>query len=48
MGLSVIGIGPGNEKYLTREARDALDSCDVIVGYPLYLELINPLIEGKE
>jgi precorrin-3B C17-methyltransferase len=48
MGLSVIGIGPGNEKYLTREAREALDSCDVIVGYPLYLELINPLIEGKE
>ncbi|MDR0451646.1 MAG: precorrin-3B C(17)-methyltransferase [Treponema sp.] len=48
MGLSVIGIGPGNEKYLTMEARDALDSCDVVIGYPLYLELINPLIEGKE
>lgn len=48
MALFVIGIGPGNEKYLTGEARDALDSCDVIVGYPLYLELIHPLIAGKE
>jgi precorrin-3B C17-methyltransferase len=46
--LSVIGIGPGNEKYLTTEARDALDSCDVVIGYPLYLELIHQLIEGKE
>jgi precorrin-3B C17-methyltransferase len=48
MMLSVIGIGPGNEKYLTGEARSALDFCDVVVGYPLYLELIHPLIEGKE
>ena len=48
MALFVIGIGPGNEKYLTGEAREALDSCDVIVGYPLYLELIRPLIAGKE
>ncbi|MDR1353882.1 MAG: precorrin-3B C(17)-methyltransferase [Treponema sp.] len=48
MKLSVIGIGPGNEKYLTREARDALDCSDMIIGYPLYLELIKPLIEGKE
>jgi precorrin-3B C17-methyltransferase len=48
MKLSVIGIGPGNEKFLTGEARDALDSCDVIIGYPLYLELIHSLIEGKE
>jgi precorrin-3B C17-methyltransferase len=48
MKLSVIGIGPGNEKYLTREARDALDCSDMVIGYPLYLDLIKPLIEGKE
>jgi precorrin-3B C17-methyltransferase len=48
MKLSVIGIGPGNEEYLTREARDALDASDMIIGYPLYLDLIKPLVEGKE
>ncbi|MDR3192762.1 MAG: precorrin-3B C(17)-methyltransferase [Treponema sp.] len=48
MQLSVIGIGPGDEKYLTREARDALDYSDVIIGYPLYLDLIQALIKGKE
>jgi precorrin-3B C17-methyltransferase len=48
MELSVIGIGPGDEKYLTREARDAVACSDVIIGYPRYLDLIKPLIEGKE
>jgi precorrin-3B C17-methyltransferase len=48
MTLSVIGIGPGTEKMITQEARDTLDSCEVVVGYPLYLDLIAHLIEGKE
>lgn len=47
MKLYVIGIGPGDEKYLTIEAKRALEECDAVAGYPLYLDLIRHLIEGK-
>ncbi|MDR0562639.1 MAG: precorrin-3B C(17)-methyltransferase [Spirochaetaceae bacterium] len=47
MKLYVIGIGPGDEKYLTPEAKAALDESGAVAGYPLYLDLIRPLIEGK-
>jgi precorrin-3B C17-methyltransferase len=48
MKLYVVGIGPGDNKYLSGEARAALASADVIAGYPLYLELIKELAAGKE
>lgn len=47
MKLYVIGIGPGDEKYLTQEARAALEEAGAVAGYPLYLDLIRPLIGGK-
>ncbi|MDR2485072.1 MAG: precorrin-3B C(17)-methyltransferase [Treponema sp.] len=47
MKLYVIGIGPGDEKYLTIEAKRALEVCGAVAGYPLYLDLIRHLIEGK-
>ena len=46
--LFVIGIGPGDAKYLTGEAQDALEQSEFVAGYPLYLELIAPLCTGKE
>ncbi|MFP3090141.1 precorrin-3B C(17)-methyltransferase [Treponema sp. TIM-1] len=48
MKLYVIGLGPGDEKYLTAEARYALEACQVVVGYQRYLDLIQDLIKGKE
>jgi precorrin-3B C17-methyltransferase len=48
MKLYVIGLGPGDEKYLTAEARSALEACEVAVGYPLYLNLIQSLIAKKQ
>ena len=30
--VSVVGIGPGTESYLTFEAKEALRSCDAIIG----------------
>jgi precorrin-3B C17-methyltransferase len=48
MKLYVIGLGPGDEKYLTTEARSALEACEVVVGYPLYLNLIQKFIEKKQ
>jgi precorrin-3B C17-methyltransferase len=46
--LFVIGIGPGGTQFLTGEARNALEQCEFVAGYPLYLELIAPLCAGKE
>ncbi len=46
--LFVVGIGPGDLKHMTFEAREALESADVVVGYATYLDLIGPLLSGKE
>ena len=47
MKLYVIGIGPGDACFLTAEACEALAECDAVGGYPLYLDLIRPLVQGK-
>ena len=39
--LYIVGIGPGDEKTLTGAARQALDACDCICGYTLYVELLR-------
>jgi adenosylcobyric acid synthase len=46
--LYVVGIGPGELKHMTFEAREAVDSAEVVVGYKTYLDLIKPLLAGKE
>ena len=46
--LFVVGIGPGDLKHMTYEARDALESAEVVVGYKTYLDFIEPLLAGKE
>ncbi|MDR1363283.1 MAG: precorrin-3B C(17)-methyltransferase [Spirochaetaceae bacterium] len=48
MTLYIAGIGPGDEKYLSGEARAAIAASSVIAGYPLYLDLISGLTAGKE
>jgi precorrin-3B C17-methyltransferase len=45
--IYVVGLGPGDEKYMTQAARAALMESEIIVGYDLYVELIKSLIEGK-
>ena len=46
--LYVVGIGPGDLKHMTYEAREAIGSADVVVGYKTYLEFITPLLDGKK
>ncbi len=46
--LFVVGIGPGDLKHMTFEAREALESAEVVVGYTTYLDYIEPLLAGKE
>ena len=45
--LSVIGIGPGTKSWRTPEATDLLIAATDIVGYGLYLDLIDDLIYKK-
>ena len=46
--LFVVGIGPGSPDHLTERARQVLASVDVVAGYSVYIDLIRPLIDGKE
>ena len=48
MKLYCIGIGPGGEEQMTLRAVRALEKCDCVAGYGLYLDLIGNLIESKE
>jgi len=46
--LYVIGTGPGDLNRMTLEAREALASAEVVVGYKTYLDLVEPLLAGKQ
>ncbi|MGV1013681.1 MAG: precorrin-3B C(17)-methyltransferase [Methyloceanibacter sp.] len=44
--LSVIGLGPGDDRYLTQEAVDALATAQALYGYGPYLGRV-PVREGQ-
>lgn len=46
--LYVVGIGPGEYEQMTIRAVNALNACDVIVGYTVYVDLIKEHFAGKE
>ena len=46
--LDLVGIGPGDRRYLTAEAEDALARADLLCGYTLYVDLIRDDYPGKE
>ena len=46
--LYIVGIGPGSLEHLTLRATEVLKSADCVAGYGLYLDLIEPLIAGKQ
>ncbi len=46
--LAVVGIGPGALEHMTAAAREAIASAQVVIGYSPYLELLGPLLGGKE
>ena len=43
MKIFVTGIGPGHEIGMTPEARAVIESCDVLVGYHVYVDLVRHL-----
>ncbi len=46
--LYVVGIGPGAAEQMTVKALRALESCDVIAGYGVYVDLVKPMLPEKE
>ncbi len=46
--LYVIGMGPGCEEMMTEQALSALDECDLIVGYTVYLSQLSDRYKNKE
>lgn len=46
--IYVVGIGPGQYEKMTIEAARILESCDVIVGYTVYVDLVKDHFSGKE
>ena len=46
--LTVVGMGPGEYESMTLRAVKALNTCDVIVGYTVYVDLAKPYFPDKE
>lgn len=46
--IYIIGIGPGKEEMMTVEAIQALETSDVIIGYTVYVKLLEERFAGKE
>lgn len=46
--IRVVGIGPGDYEEMTVKAVNALNACDVIVGYHVYVDLVRDHFPGKE
>ncbi len=44
--LTVIGLGPGDDRYLTQEAAEALHAAEALYGYGPYLDRV-PLRDGQ-
>lgn len=45
--IYVVGIGPGAYEQMTMRAVRALEGCDVIVGYTVYVELVKEHFADK-
>lgn len=46
--IYIVGLGPGDNNQLTIKARECLDSCDTIVGYTVYINMVKPYYKNKE
>lgn len=46
--IYVVGIGPGAYEQMTIQAQQVLQSCDVIIGYTVYVDLVREHFPDKE
>lgn len=48
MKIYVVGLGPGEWNQMTQRAVEALEECDVITGYDVYIDLIRERFLHKQ
>jgi precorrin-3B C17-methyltransferase len=46
--LLIIGFGPGSSDHITKRAREAIEECEVILGYTTYVDLIRDLLREDQ
>ncbi|MEM4275838.1 MAG: SAM-dependent methyltransferase, partial [Candidatus Nitrosocaldaceae archaeon] len=46
--LYLVGIGPGDDKYMVPRAKECIEESEVIIGYETYITLIEHLIKDKQ
>ena len=46
--IYIVGIGPGEYEQMTVKAINALKSCDTIIGYTVYVDLVKEHFADKE
>lgn len=46
--LFVVGTGPGGPADMTLRAREAIEKCEIVVGYKNYVDLIKPILVQKK
>ena len=46
--LMVVGLGPGGADDMSGRARKAIQSCDLVVGYTVYIDLLRDEFPEKE
>lgn len=46
--IYIVGMGPGKNEMMTREAQAALEVSDVIIGYTVYIDLLRAAFPDKE
>lgn len=46
--IYIVGMGPGEEAMITGQALKVLEESDVLVGYPVYLNLLGERFREKE
>ena len=46
--IDIVGIGPGDRRFLSHEAEEVIEDCDVVVGYTVYVDLLKASFPDKE
>ena len=46
--IFLVGFGPGAREHMSLRAHQAISEADVVLGYSIYIKLVEDLLHGKE
>lgn len=46
--LDIVGFGPGSLEKMTLEAKNAIENCDIVVGFSTYVNILSEFFPHKE